>query len=130
MKVLVTVGTTSFDELVEAVDSSPVREVLAACNYAEVVCQIGKGLVQPTHSTFFTYSDQFEELVAEADLIICHAGAGSILSGVRKNKKVIAVVNKRLMDNHQQELASAMADLGHILCCAGPEHLAATVSAS
>ncbi|KAG3115128.1 hypothetical protein PI125_g5806 [Phytophthora idaei] len=48
--------------------------------------------------------------VAVADLIISHAGAGSIMDGLALKKKLVVVVNTALMDNHQAELAEAMAD--------------------
>ena len=33
---------------------------------------------------------KFEQLINEADLIICHAGVGTILTALKKNKKIIA----------------------------------------
>ena len=50
----------------------------------------------------------------EADLIICHAGAGSIMEGLRLGKRLIVVANESLMDNHQMELASAMQQQGSV----------------
>lgn len=44
-------------------------------------------------------------------------GSGSILEALRLNKRLIVVTNPLLMDNHQAELASAMAQAGY-LCAA------------
>ncbi|KAG2792246.1 hypothetical protein JG687_00013465 [Phytophthora cactorum] len=48
--------------------------------------------------------------VAVADLIISHAGAGSIVDGLALKKKLVVVVNTALMDNHQAKQAEATAD--------------------
>ena len=40
-----------------------------------------------------------------ADLVISHAGTGSILDSLRLSKPLIVCVNGNLMDNHQQQIA-------------------------
>ena len=50
-----------------------------------------------------------------ASLIISHAGAGSILEGMRLGALMVVVVNDKLMHNHQQELAEALDGAGHLL---------------
>ncbi|AMD22299.1 HGL041Cp [Eremothecium sinecaudum] len=40
-----------------------------------------------------------------ADLVISHAGTGSILDALRSGKRLIACVNDSLMDNHQEQIA-------------------------
>ena len=44
-------------------------------------------------------------------------GSGTILDVLRLNKPLIVVPNSSLLDNHQQELADALADLGHLKTC-------------
>ena len=51
-----------------------------------------------------------------ADLIISHAGAGSVLEALEAQKLLLVVVNDSLMDNHQMELASKMRQLRHCFC--------------
>lgn len=42
------------------------------------------------------------------------AGSGTILDVLRKCKALIVIPNPTLLDNHQEELAKALADLGHL----------------
>ena len=51
----------------------------------------------------------------EAALIVSHAGAGSILEGMRLGKLMLVVVNDALMHNHQQELAHELHARNHLL---------------
>lgn len=71
----------------------------------------------------YRFKSSLEKDMDEADLIISHAGAGSIMEGLehcrRRNyqinrklnqnlKKLVVVINDQLMDNHQCELAYAL----------------------
>mmetsp|Transcript_69154 Transcript_69154/g.77370 ORF Transcript_69154/g.77370 Transcript_69154/m.77370 type:complete len:394 (+) Transcript_69154:138-1319(+) len=77
----------------------------------------------------------------KADLILSHAGAGTVMEVLRMtnsnnnnskddkdsiSKKLIVVINTILMDNHQLELATAMADRGHLFVVHQPEQLQQT----
>ena len=53
--------------------------------------------------------------MSQADLIISHAGAGSILEGLKLRKRMIVVVNSTLMHNHQQELAQELDQRKHLV---------------
>lgn len=63
----------------------------------------------------FGYRDSIEENIDQADLVISHAGAGTTLQVLRKKKPLIVVVNDKLMNNHQQELADELADNDYVI---------------
>ena len=46
-QVFVTVGTTEFDALIEAVDSDAAHAALAALGYTRVLFQVGRGSARP-----------------------------------------------------------------------------------
>jgi UDP-N-acetylglucosamine transferase subunit ALG13 len=52
-----------------------------------------------------------------AQFVVSHAGAGSIFEALRALRPLLVVVNADLADNHQRELAEAMAGRGHCRRC-------------
>ncbi|ETK83732.1 hypothetical protein F441_11396 [Phytophthora nicotianae CJ01A1] len=116
MHAFVTVGTTKFDALIVALDTDACLSALVARGFTSLRMQIGHGEHQPRATfpgltlSFYRHDPQYKRDVSEADLIISHAGAGSIMDGLALKKMLVVVVNTALMDNHQAELAEAMAD--------------------
>ncbi|RLV93115.1 UDP-N-acetylglucosamine transferase subunit ALG13 [Spathaspora sp. JA1] len=53
----------------------------------------------------FPYSAHIDVFISKADVIISHAGTGSIIDALKLQKKLMIVVNDQLMDNHQLEIA-------------------------
>ncbi|KIJ44085.1 glycosyltransferase family 1 protein [Sphaerobolus stellatus SS14] len=117
MRAFVTVGATAeFDLLVESIISSNVLEALQKKGYDELVIQVGpstrfgvlseqrEGISLDMWKLKPTLKDDFEK----SDLIISHAGSGSILDALRLHKPLIVVPNPALLDNHQSELALAL----------------------
>ncbi|KAK4264058.1 hypothetical protein QN277_029398 [Acacia crassicarpa] len=133
--VFVTVGTTSFDALVKAVDSPTFKQELFRKGYTHLLIQMGRGSYVPTKSEggsslavdHFTFSSSIADHLNSASLVISHAGSGSIFETLRLGKPLIVVVNEDLMDNHQSELAEELADRKH-LYCARPQTLHQTVA--
>ncbi|KAK1423994.1 hypothetical protein QVD17_19305 [Tagetes erecta] len=124
-EVFVTVGTTSFDSLVRAVDSDQVKEALLEKGYTHLVIQMGRGSFVPRKSSgedgslvvdYFTFSSSIADYLRSASLVISHAGSGSIFETLRMAKPLIVVVNEDLMDNHQSELAEELAERKHLFC--------------
>ncbi|XP_060231324.1 UDP-N-acetylglucosamine transferase subunit ALG13 homolog isoform X2 [Meriones unguiculatus] len=120
----VTVGTTSFDELVARVAARDSVEILQSLGYNRLVLQIGRGTVvpEPFSTESFTldvyrYKDSLQEDLQQADLVISHAGAGSCLESLEKGKPLVVVVNEKLMNNHQFELAKQLHKEGHLFYC-------------
>lgn len=66
---------------------------------------------------YFQLSSSIEEYIRAADLIISHAGAGSILEALEARKSLIVVVNHLLMNDHQLELALRLYKDKHLYCC-------------
>ncbi|XP_057873702.1 uncharacterized protein LOC131079691 isoform X2 [Cryptomeria japonica] len=133
--VFVTVGTTSFDSLVKAVDSTQCKEALVSKGYTNLLIQLGRGTYFPTKSSgedgglkvdYFTFLPNIAGFLQSAALVISHAGSGSIFETLRVNRPLIVVVNEALMDNHQSELAEELAER-KFLYCARPETLAETI---
>ncbi|CAI5462151.1 unnamed protein product [Closterium sp. Yama58-4] len=133
--VFVTVGTTRFDALVEVVDSRECRAALKQRGFTSVVVQRGRGTYKPAEGdpdstgvtvTSFEFAPSMAPYIKQADLVISHAGSGSIFEALRASKPLVVVVNGALMDNHQRELAGALADRHHLVQ-AVPESLVATV---
>lgn len=65
--------------------------------------------------------DKFSKMINKADLIISHGGVGSIISGLKANKKIIAVPRlskyKEHVNDHQLQIVSSFTDKGYILSC-------------
>jgi len=133
--VFVTVGTTSFDTLVKAVDTIQCKAALESKGYTNLLIQLGRGTYFPTKSRgedgglkvdYFTFSPNIAGLLRSAALVISHAGSGSIFETLRLGQPLVVVVNEALMDNHQSELAEALAER-KFLFCARPETLEETI---
>ncbi|KAI0928491.1 hypothetical protein AcW1_005721 [Taiwanofungus camphoratus] len=129
--VFVTVGSTRFDPLVQAVLSDTVLNALRSKGYSKVIAQCGNSeldtepltqtsegwLWKTGHSMdieIWRFKPSLQEEYERADLVISHAGSGTILDVLRLGKPLIVVPNPTLLDNHQEELAAALASLGHL----------------
>lgn len=135
--VFVTVGTTCFDALVKAVDTTEFKEELFRKGYTNLLIQMGRGSYIPTKCSgedgmldvdYFTFSSSIADYLKTASLVISHAGSGSIFETLRLRKSLIVVVNEDLMDNHQSELADELAERKYLLV-ARPQTLCQTIAA-
>lgn len=109
MKVLVTVGTTRFDSLIKYLD-----ETFAGLSHA-FTFQIADGKYIPVNFPYFRFSPDINTYYKASDLVICHAGAGTIYKLLEMKKKIIIVPNTERIDNHQLDIASYMAANGYAI---------------
>ncbi|XP_035220763.1 UDP-N-acetylglucosamine transferase subunit ALG13 homolog [Stegodyphus dumicola] len=122
MSAFVTVGSTSFDNLIRSVSSFDILNLLASKGFEKIIFQIGRGSVIPESSTiieieWFRFKDDVTDYIKNASLVIGHGGAGTILESLINRKPLISVLNEALMDNHQGELANQLAKEGYLKCC-------------
>ncbi len=117
MSTFVTVGnaTQPFSRLLDAVAT------LVADLPQPVFVQHGSTPFAAEHCTCaaFVPMDEFERRVADADLLIMHAGAGSVLTAVRAGKVPVVMSRQAAhgehVDDHQVEFARALAGIGRIV---------------
>lgn len=102
--ILVTVGTQYFDELIDAVDDLAGRGVLEQ----PVFGQVGLAKRTPRHIDYVAFDRDLLSKAAKADLIITHAGTGSLLEFISLGRPMIAVVNQGKAGNHQLEFVKAL----------------------
>ena len=121
-RILVTVGTTEFNELIELLDNADFVETLTALQCKEIVIQYGRGSIpcylsdsRDMKCRLFRFQPDLHEEMQRSDLIISHCGAGSILEAMNLLKPLIVVVNSSLQGNHQSELSDKLALGGHCL---------------
>ncbi|CCE73235.1 Piso0_000264 [Millerozyma farinosa CBS 7064] len=60
----------------------------------------------------FPITPNISDEITKCDLVISHAGTGSIMDVLRLSKPLIVVHNENLMHNHQLEIATAFDSLG------------------
>jgi beta-1,4-N-acetylglucosaminyltransferase len=65
---------------------------------------------------WFRFAPSLAKYFSEAELVISHAGSGSTFESLRAGRKLVAVPNPVLMDNHQQELAEELAKQKYCIC--------------
>ncbi|MCQ2458082.1 MAG: beta(1,3)galactosyltransferase EpsH [Clostridia bacterium] len=119
--IFITLGSQKFqfDRLLRAVD-----ELIAAGRITEpVFAQAGYSTYVPKHFTFETFmdGDSFSRHIAEADVVIAHAGTGAIIRAVKMGKRVIVVPRLKKygehVDDHQTQIAELFSSAGMIVRC-------------
>ena len=117
--ILVTLGTQDkpFSRLLKVIEKAIKKGVIQE----KVIVQAGYTPYKSDVMEVFDLIpvDEFEKLMKDADLVISHGGVGSILSALKKGKKVIAAprlskYNEHTND-HQLELVTAFAKEGYLL---------------
>jgi beta-1,4-N-acetylglucosaminyltransferase len=102
MHCFVTVGTTEFTSLTLQILSKPFLQTLRNLNYHSLTIQHGSSLIPIYDNSIlsiatFQITDSIADEILKADLIISHAGAGTILEVLENKKRLIVVVNEELV---------------------------------
>lgn len=98
--ILVTVGTQlGFDRLIEAMDR------LTPELGTQVIAQTGKGRYIPHNMDAFEKiaPSEFEAHVAKAELIVSHAGIGSVLTAARFSKPIVLMPRRADLKEHRND---------------------------
>lgn len=117
--ILITLGTQDkefrrlLDMVQEQIDKKNIKD--------KVVVQAGHTKYESKDMEIFDLIDRqkFSELISECDILITHGGVGSIINGLKNNKKVI--VAPRLskydehMNDHQLQITANFSKAGYIL---------------
>ena len=117
--ILVTLGTQDkpFNRLLENIE----KEIEKGNIKDEVIVQAGYTKYQSKNMEIYDLldRDEFQRVINKCDLLITHGGVGSILSGLKNNKKII--VAPRLskygehMNDHQLQIVNNFVEEGYII---------------
>lgn len=129
--IFVTLGTQNFPfrRLLEMVD----RLVGEGIIKDEVIAQTGHTSYFPKNysCTDFLDTADYSRYITEADLVIAHAGVGTIMNCLANGKKLIVVPRAKKhdehVDDHQFEIAEEFAKNGYLLCAEDYEELKTAV---
>ena len=105
INVFITVGTTPFDELIKFcdnnIDTTKFKVLAQTSNHSRYIAN---------NITTIEFTDNIDKLYKSADIIISHAGAGSVYKILERNKKAIFVPNFTMKDNHQDDICRFVKD--------------------
>ena len=108
--IFVTVGgNTPFDRLIEAVDGWAAEHP-----EVELTAQIGPGSYKPQHMPWVAFLDpsEFQETARRADLMVSHAGMGTILSATDVGVPLLVLPRKAALNETRND--HQMATVGHL----------------
>ena len=119
--IFVTLGTQDkpFPRLLEAIqkqlDSGNIRKD------EKIIVQSGCTKFKSSDMQIKQYMDikEFEKNIEDADIVICHAGVGTILAALKNNKKIIAAARLKKygehVNDHQLQILENFSNEGHLL---------------
>lgn len=125
--IFVTLGTQDkeFPRLIEEIDRLIENRIINE----EVIVQAGCTKYESKNLKIFDLisHDEFEKLVSECSLLITHGGVGSILTGIKRGKVVIAVPRlkkyKEHESDHQIQIINEFNKKGYIIGLKGVKDL-------
>lgn len=112
--ILIIVGTSKqdFNRLLKEIDH------IAGNSDKDFLMQIGNSDYEPKNANFFKFmpKNKIEKLYKEAEFVISHAGAGSIITANKYGKRIIIVPRRKkygeLFDDHQAEISEKLEKTG------------------
>jgi UDP-N-acetylglucosamine transferase subunit ALG13 len=115
--ILVSVGSQApFDRLIRAVDAWATSR-----KRSDLFAQIAKGTYRPQHIRFTEFVDpsEFKQLVSESQILVAHAGMGSILTAMELGKPLVVMPRRACFretrNDHQVAAAKHFSALGRII---------------
>lgn len=117
--IFITVGTTRFDELIRYVDQAVKNKQIQDGVHA----QIGNGDYIPQYFPVFRYYTGLLPYLDSSELVISHAGVGTIFECLRFKTKLIVVANPNVRGKHQGEVARKLDKNGYLLWCKSLDRL-------
>jgi len=112
--IFVVVGTQGpFDRMIRAVDHWAVEN-----NRDDVFAQIGRGAWRPTRLKWVEHlgAEEFSTCLQRADILISHAGMGTILTALELSKPVLVMPRRAALheqrNDHQVATAKKLEELG------------------
>lgn len=132
--IFITLGSQKFqfDRLLKKLDEMKAAGVITD----EIFAQTGFSTYQPEHfkTQNFMDRDTFAAHMAQADMVITHAGTGAIIGAVKQGKKVIAVPRLSKygehVDDHQTQIVEQFSQMQIIEPCWDTEDLPAAYQAA
>ena len=103
----------------------------------DVMCHLPKPIIIQSGHTFFESNvakvyrfmtaDDFKKYIKNSEIIIIHAGAGSIINAIKQGKTPLVMARSKKynehVNNHQFELLNKMMELNKVLGFDNPETL-------
>ena len=129
--ILVTLGTNdkTFIRLIKEIE----RLIETGVIQEQVVVQAGYTEYESKTMEIFDLIpyEKFDDLISSCSLLITHGGVGSIITGLKNQKRVIAVPRLEEygehVNNHQKEIIRNFNNAGYIIGISGVEELEAAI---
>lgn len=117
--IFVTLGNQNFqfNRLLEKVENLVKLGVIKS----NVIAQIGHTVFKSDFidTIDFLSKEEFDDYIEKSNVVISHAGTGSLISAIRKEKKVISASRLKKynehIDNHQTEILEAFSSKNYII---------------
>lgn len=117
--IFVILGTQdkTFPRLLEAVE----KQIVKGNIKDKVIAQVGSTKFESDKMKIvdFMSVEEFNDNIEKADIIITHAGVGTILTALKKNKKIIVAARLKKygehVNDHQLQIVEKFSDEGYVI---------------